>query len=102
MPTTHAADFLALHARPQTFVLPNVWLVAAIDAPLNVVAGLVGQPLDVAELGRLGVRRVSIGGSLARAGLGLVRRAAQEMLDGRFDFTADAIANDEVNRMMAR
>ena len=25
MPTTHAADFLALHARPQTFVLPNVW-----------------------------------------------------------------------------
>lgn len=75
-------------------------LAAAIDAPLNVVAGLVGQPLDVAELGRLGVRRVSIGGSLARAGLGLVRRAAQEMLDGRFDFTAGAIGNDEINRML--
>lgn len=77
-------------------------LAAAIDAPLNVVAGLVGRPLDVAELSRLGVRRVSIGGSLARAGLGLVRRAAQEMLDGRFDFTAGAIPNDEINRMLAR
>jgi 2-methylisocitrate lyase-like PEP mutase family enzyme len=25
MPSTHAADFLALHRRPETFVLPNVW-----------------------------------------------------------------------------
>jgi 2-methylisocitrate lyase-like PEP mutase family enzyme len=67
-----------------------------------IVAGLVGEPLDVAEFSRLGVRRISIGGSLARAGLGLVGRAAQEMLDGRFDFTAGAIAHEEVNRMMAR
>jgi hypothetical protein len=25
MPSTHAADFLTLHTRPETFVLPNVW-----------------------------------------------------------------------------
>jgi 2-methylisocitrate lyase-like PEP mutase family enzyme len=76
-------------------------LAEAIDAPLNVVAGLAGEPLTLAELSRLGVRRVSIGGSLARAALGLVERAAQEMLDGRFDFTAGAIAHAEVNRLMA-
>ena len=77
-------------------------LVDAIDAPLNVVAGLVGKPLDLAEFSRRGVRRVSIGGSLARAALGLVRRAAQEMLDGRFDFTDGAIGHAEINGLMAR
>jgi 2-methylisocitrate lyase-like PEP mutase family enzyme len=77
-------------------------LAEAIDAPLNVVAGLVGEPLTLAELSRLGVRRVSVGGSLARAALGLVERAAQEMREGRFDFTAGAIAHAEANRLMAR
>jgi 2-methylisocitrate lyase-like PEP mutase family enzyme len=76
-------------------------LAEAIDAPLNVVAGLAGKPLTLAEFGRLGVRRVSIGGSLARAALGLVERAAQELREGRFDFTAGAIAHAEVNRLMA-
>ncbi len=77
-------------------------LAEAIDAPLNVVAGLVGEPLSLAEFGRLGVRRVSVGGSLARAALGLVEQAAQEMSDGRFDFTAGALAHADVNRLMAR
>jgi 2-methylisocitrate lyase-like PEP mutase family enzyme len=77
-------------------------LAEAIDAPLNVVAGLAGKPLTLAEFGRLGVRRVSIGGSLARAALGLVERAAQELREGRFDFTAEAIAHAEVNRLMGR
>jgi 2-methylisocitrate lyase-like PEP mutase family enzyme len=76
-------------------------LVEAIDAPLNVVAGLAGEPLTLAEYSRLGVRRVSIGGSLARAALGLVERAAEEMRGGRFDFSAGAIAHAEVNRLMA-
>jgi 2-methylisocitrate lyase-like PEP mutase family enzyme len=77
-------------------------LAEAIDAPLNVVAGLAGEPLSLAEYGGLGVRRVSVGGSLARAALGLVERAAQELLDGRFDFTAGALAHADVNRLMAR
>jgi 2-methylisocitrate lyase-like PEP mutase family enzyme len=77
-------------------------LVEAIDAPLNVVAGLAGEPLDLATYEHLGVRRVSVGGSLARAALGLVRRAAAEMYEhGRFDFTADAIPHAEINRSFA-
>ena len=76
-------------------------LAEAIDAPLNVVAGLVGDPLTLAEFNRLGVRRVSVGGSLARATLGLVESAAQQMLDGRFDFTAGALGHGDANRLMA-
>jgi 2-methylisocitrate lyase-like PEP mutase family enzyme len=76
-------------------------LAEAIVAPLNVVAGLVGEPLTLAEFSRLGVRRVSVGGSLARATLGLVESAAQQMRDGRFDFTVGALGHAEVNRLMA-
>jgi 2-methylisocitrate lyase-like PEP mutase family enzyme len=76
-------------------------LAAAIDAPLNVVAGLVGEPLTLAEFSRLGARRVSVGGSLARATLGLVEGAAQQMRGGRFDFTAGALGHADVNRLMA-
>jgi 2-methylisocitrate lyase-like PEP mutase family enzyme len=76
-------------------------LAEAISAPLNIVAGLAGKPLTLDQYGRLGVRRVSIGGSLTRATLTLVRAAAQDMLDGRFDFTADTIGYDEINRLLA-
>jgi 2-methylisocitrate lyase-like PEP mutase family enzyme len=77
-------------------------LVAGIGAPLNVVAGLSGEPLDLATYERLGVRRISVGGSLARATLGLVRRAAADMLEhGRFDFGAGAIPHAEINRIFA-
>jgi len=76
-------------------------LVDAIAAPLNVVVGLAGDPLDLATLDRLGVRRVSVGGSLARATLGLVRRAAEEMLAGRFGFTEGAITHAALNRDFA-
>jgi 2-methylisocitrate lyase-like PEP mutase family enzyme len=78
-------------------------LVDAVDRPLNVVVGLTGEPLDLATYERLGVRRVSTGGSLARAALGFVRQAAEEMRDGgRFDFTAGAIAHEEIMRAFGR
>jgi 2-methylisocitrate lyase-like PEP mutase family enzyme len=74
--------------------------VEMIDAPLNVVAGLSGEPLELAAYERLGVRRVSVGGGLTRAAFGLVRRAAVDMLEGRFDHASDAIPYDELNRLM--
>jgi 2-methylisocitrate lyase-like PEP mutase family enzyme len=74
----------------------------AIDAPLNVVAGLIGPSLDVSTYSGLGVRRISIGGSLARTTLGLVRRAAHDMRDGHFTFAADAIPHVELNELMGR
>lgn len=68
-------------------------LTAEIDAPVNVVAGLVEPVLDAATLRRLGVARISIGGTLTRAALTLVERAGREMLDhGTFSFAEGAIS----------
>lgn len=73
-------------------------LVEEIDAPLSVVAGLSAEPLSVARLEELGVRRVSTGGSLARACYGLLRRAtAQIAEDGSFAYAKDAIPDPDMN-----
>jgi 2-methylisocitrate lyase-like PEP mutase family enzyme len=53
-------------------------VVAATDAPVNVLA-LPGCP-PVAELGRLGVRRVSTGSLLARSAYGALLAGARELL----------------------
>jgi 2-methylisocitrate lyase-like PEP mutase family enzyme len=52
-------------------------LVAEVDAPVNVLA-LPGAP-TVAELGSLGVKRISVGGAFAYAALGAAVEAAQEL-----------------------
>ncbi|MFC7595991.1 isocitrate lyase/phosphoenolpyruvate mutase family protein [Terrabacter sp. GCM10028922] len=67
-------------------------LAAAIPGPLNVVAGL-ANTIDAPTLFSLGVRRVSLGGSLARAALSMLERAGRELLDtGTLGFLDDAIA----------
>lgn len=72
-------------------------LVSAVDGPINVVMGLSGSPLTLAQLHAVGVSRISIGGSLARAALGLVRRAATEMLEqGSFGFASEQIADADL------
>lgn len=74
-------------------------LVEAVPAPLNVVAGLTGTVLDAPTLFSLGVRRVSIGGSLSRAALGFVERAGREMLEhGTFGFTSTSIGHGDLQR----
>jgi len=80
-------------------------LVAAIDAPLNILAARGGaeSPLTVATLQRLGVRRVTIGGSLTLAALGLVRRAAEALrTEGSFAFARDGLTHVEANALMTR
>lgn len=71
-------------------------LTAEIGAPVNVVSGLVEPVLDAATLRSLGVARISIGGTLTRAALSLVDRAAREMLDhGTFGFADAALSYSE-------
>jgi 2-methylisocitrate lyase-like PEP mutase family enzyme len=80
-------------------------LALEIDGPLNVLGarGGVDSELSVAQLESLGVRRVSIGGSLAVAALALVRRAAAELRDhGTFGYTRDAMSNADANALMLR
>lgn len=76
---------------------------AAVDRPVNVVMGLGGPRYSVADLSRAGVRRISVGGSFARAALGALMRAATEVRDaGTFDYAADALPAGAVAALMSR
>jgi 2-methylisocitrate lyase-like PEP mutase family enzyme len=67
-------------------------VVSAVDRPVNVLMGLQGDRLSVAELSALGVKRVSVGSALARAAVGAVLRAAREMQEhGTFTFSEQAV-----------
>jgi 2-methylisocitrate lyase-like PEP mutase family enzyme len=71
-------------------------LAEAIPAPLNIVAGLASRT-DAPTLFALGVKRVSLGGSLARASLSFLERAGRELLDsGTLGFLDGAIAYAEL------
>lgn len=75
---------------------------AALDKPVNVVMGLKGAPMSVAALSQAGVRRISTGGSFARAALGGLIRAADEVLSrGTFTYADDAVDNDTVTAWMS-
>lgn len=77
-------------------------LAAAIPGPLNVVAGL-ANVIDAPTLFSLGVTRVSLGGSLARAVLGMLERAGRELLDaGTLGFLDGAMPYGEVQRRFSQ
>lgn len=76
---------------------------SSVSRPVNVLMGSPGLRLSVQELGALGVRRISVGSALARAALGAVVRAAEEMRDlGTFGFGADAVPYAKANAMMTQ
>jgi 2-methylisocitrate lyase-like PEP mutase family enzyme len=76
-------------------------IVAAVRAvapkPVNVL--MASPKFTVAELADLGVRRISVGGALARVGWGAVIRAAQALQGGSFEGFAGAASGGELNRM---
>ena len=75
----------------------------AVRKPVNVVMGLRGAALSVAELGALGVRRISLGSALSRAALGAFVRAAREIQEqGTFGFAEDALPYAEANDFVVR
>lgn len=75
-------------------------LVSSVERPVNVILGLQGVRLTVAELSDIGVKRISVGSALARAALGAFLRAAQEMkAHGTFTFTDEAILYQEISNM---
>jgi 2-methylisocitrate lyase-like PEP mutase family enzyme len=73
---------------------------AVAPKPVNhLIGSAVGLTLnDVAELG---VRRISVGGALARTAWGAFMRAAQSLVEGRFDGFADAAGGNELNVLFA-
>jgi 2-methylisocitrate lyase-like PEP mutase family enzyme len=77
-------------------------VVRAVDRPVNVMMGMPGMRFTVAELARLGVTRVSVGASLARAAYGALVRGAREILEqGTFAYADDALPGADLNRIFA-
>ena len=78
-----------------------VAVIRSVTRPVNVVMGLQGVQLTLAELSALGVRRVSLGSALYRAAIGALMRAAQEMREhGTFSFAAHAASPRELSRIL--
>jgi 2-methylisocitrate lyase-like PEP mutase family enzyme len=74
---------------------------ACVSKPVNVLMGLKGATFSVEELAAAGVKRISVGGSLARTALGAFLRAAREVKEkGTFTFAADAMPHAEANAYM--
>lgn len=77
---------------------------AIVDAvapkPVNVLVGH-PAPYALADLAKLGVRRVSVGGALAGAAWGGFLRAARGLAAGNFDGFAGNAQHDELNSLFA-
>ena len=66
-------------------------VVKAVDKPFNLLVTGADSGLTVADFADAGVKRISVGSSLARYALASVLRAGREMRDdGSFAFVADA------------
>jgi 2-methylisocitrate lyase-like PEP mutase family enzyme len=76
---------------------------ALAPKPVNVLMGLSGVTLTVDELSALGVKRISVGSSLARAAYGAFFRAAEEVYgQGRFDYAEKAMPFAAMNQLFKR
>jgi 2-methylisocitrate lyase-like PEP mutase family enzyme len=74
---------------------------ASVSKPVNVLMGLKGATFSVEQLADAGAKRISVGGSFARAALGAFVRAAREVKDkGTFTYSADAISHADVTAFM--
>jgi 2-methylisocitrate lyase-like PEP mutase family enzyme len=73
-------------------------LVQAVSPkPFNLLVGS-NSALTVADIAALGVRRISVGGAMARAAWGGFMRSAQMLAEhGKFDGFADAASGKELN-----
>lgn len=75
---------------------------SSVDRPVNVVMGLKGATHSVEELAAAGVKRISVGGSFARAALGALVRAAREVSDrGTFGYASEAISDSDASAYMS-
>jgi len=73
-------------------------VVSSVDRPVNAL-----MDLPLAELAKLGVKRVSTGGALACAALGALMRAGREMLEqGTFGFAEEAPSHGELTNIFSR
>ncbi|RKR36910.1 isocitrate lyase/phosphoenolpyruvate mutase family protein [Paraburkholderia sp. BL17N1] len=74
-------------------------VVAAVaPKPVNLLIGSTSQ-FTLQDVAALGVRRISVGGALARAAWGGFMQAAQSLAQGRFDGFAGAAPGSQLNEL---
>jgi len=74
-------------------------LAAAINGPTNVLAGP-GTP-PILKLKEMGIRRVTVGGNIAKAAYTLVKTAAEELKNsGTYEFAAGIYSQPEMHRII--
>ena len=71
---------------------------AAVTRPVNVLA--TNPDWTVADLRAAGVRRISVGGALARVALGALDRAAAQLRAGGFGYLRDGLPGPRVSELM--
>lgn len=87
---------------PGLKTLEEVRLVThALTKPVNVLAPLI-RGVTVSDLAEAGVKRISVGGALARAAITALIRAAQEMQnEGSFGWAVNLASSAEVQRLLS-
>ncbi|HTA38036.1 MAG TPA: isocitrate lyase/phosphoenolpyruvate mutase family protein [Candidatus Acidoferrales bacterium] len=85
--------------------LPDIQAVrtvcGVVSKPVNVLMGLTGPVYTVDELTAAGAKRITVGGSMARAALGAFERAALEIKErGTFTYAADAMPHGTATAYM--
>jgi 2-methylisocitrate lyase-like PEP mutase family enzyme len=74
---------------------------AVVPKPVNFLAGW-AMEFKVSDIAALGVRRISVGGSLSRAAMhAFVKTATQIANEGRFDGFDSLISNAELNKFFS-
>lgn len=75
---------------------------ALAPKPINVLMGLNGVAFSVAQLSDMGVKRISVGSSLARCAYGALYNAALEIREGTFGYAEQAMPFDQLNGLFNR
>jgi len=78
-------------------------VVSAVTKPVNVVMTFADPALTAADLASVGVKRISVGGSISRYALAACLRAGREMKEkGGFTFIRDAATSADLRSAFAR
>jgi len=77
-------------------------VVKSVDRPINVLVGARTNPLTVADLAKLGVRRISVGSGFYLAALGAFYRVAKDMKEnGTVTFAEGAMPYGQLNTLFS-
>ncbi|CAN5850504.1 isocitrate lyase/phosphoenolpyruvate mutase family protein [soil metagenome] len=72
---------------------------SAVKKPLNVVMSSGDPDLTVEAIASVGIKRISVGGALARLAMAAFMKGAREMKAGSFGWMRDTLPSSELNKV---